>query len=73
MAFDNLIFFCVCVELLGVASKPGELFGSAHEGQGHRDRDQLLLPEADSRLERVMPIKLHKNSLSPPVIPTGFV
>lgn len=71
MAFDNLIFFFFffCVELLGVASKPGELFGSAHEGQGHRDRDQLLTFEADSRL----PIKLHKNSLSLPVIPTGFV
>lgn len=57
------------MELLGVPSKPGELFGSAYEGQGHRDRDQLLTFEADSRL----PIKLHKNSLSLPVIPTGFV
>lgn len=57
------------MELLGVASKPGELFGGAHEGQGHRDRDQLLTLEADSRL----PIKLHKNSLSLPVIPTGFL
>lgn len=51
MAFDNLTFFFFLfpLELLGVASKAGELFGSAREGQGQGDMDRVLSSARHSR------------------------